>query len=336
MKKILFAAVAALAFVGCAQNEEIETLGDKAEINFGTIVSKTTRAGVTDIDSLKKSGFKVSAYNTGATEMSGVAANGLGKAFIDNAANTFDSGTNKWNMTGGPYYWPLTDYVQFFAYANVTGATYGLDAADKYPTIAYSIEADASKQVDFVVAQLNDQKKPVTNAPIALKFNHALTQVNFSAKGSNANLNYKITSVAIAGVAASGEYSFETNEWTPTAADVSGSYTYPTVADAPVSGTTVTPLDQVNGALMLMPQTLPSDAKIKVSYKVYDANKVQIDEVTDAEVKLTGTDAWGAGKKIRYTLTLSSEGATMSFAPEVGPWNTEEDVVAPKEPTPAA
>lgn len=49
MKKILLAAVAALAIVGCSQNEEIEKAGEKAEINFGTIVSKTTRAAVTNI-----------------------------------------------------------------------------------------------------------------------------------------------------------------------------------------------------------------------------------------------------------------------------------------------
>ena len=59
MKKILLAAVAALAIVGCSQNEEIEKAGEKAEINFGTIVSKTTRAAVTNIDSLQKSGWEV-------------------------------------------------------------------------------------------------------------------------------------------------------------------------------------------------------------------------------------------------------------------------------------
>ena len=38
MKKILLAAVAALAIVGCSQNEEIEKAGEKAEINFGAVV----------------------------------------------------------------------------------------------------------------------------------------------------------------------------------------------------------------------------------------------------------------------------------------------------------
>ena len=48
MKKILLAVTAALAITGCSQNEEFESTGLKSEIVFNTIVSKTTRAAVTD------------------------------------------------------------------------------------------------------------------------------------------------------------------------------------------------------------------------------------------------------------------------------------------------
>ena len=43
MKKILLAAVAALAIVGCSQNEEIEKAVEKAEINVGTVVKTGKR-----------------------------------------------------------------------------------------------------------------------------------------------------------------------------------------------------------------------------------------------------------------------------------------------------
>ena len=49
MKKILLAAVAALAIVGCSQNEEIEKAGEKAEINFGTVVSNDYKSDCCDI-----------------------------------------------------------------------------------------------------------------------------------------------------------------------------------------------------------------------------------------------------------------------------------------------
>lgn len=318
MKKILLAAVAALAIVGCTQNEEIENVGNKAEINFGTIVSKTTRAAVTTIDSLQKSGFTVYAYNTGETKMNGVVAKGLGTPFMDGAVATY---TTKWELAGGPYYWPFNGYVQFFAYATDASATYKLNDSDIYPTITYTINNDASKQKDFVVAQLYNQEK--TESAVQLPFLHALTQVNFSAKGSNVDLKYTISSISIEGVANTGIYSFANSTWNATG--TAGTYVYPTAKDAPVSGTTIATLDQPKGALMLMPQTMTADSKIKISYNVYNADDVQIDAVTDAEISLNNKAAWEAGKKVRYTLTLSSEGATISFAPEVGPWNTDDD-----------
>lgn len=65
MKKILFAAVAALAITGCSQNEEIEKAAKTAEIGFNSVVSKTTRATSVNLDVLKTNGFTVYAYNTG-------------------------------------------------------------------------------------------------------------------------------------------------------------------------------------------------------------------------------------------------------------------------------
>ena len=47
MKKILLAVTAALAITSCSQNEEFENAGQKAEINFGSIVSNSTRATIT-------------------------------------------------------------------------------------------------------------------------------------------------------------------------------------------------------------------------------------------------------------------------------------------------
>ncbi len=44
MKKILFAAVAALAITSCSQNEEIDAPAQKTPVSFKTIVNKSARA----------------------------------------------------------------------------------------------------------------------------------------------------------------------------------------------------------------------------------------------------------------------------------------------------
>lgn len=332
MKKSLLAAVAALAIVGCTQNEEIENAGNKAEISFGTMVSKTTRAAVTDLDVLKQAnvGFTVYAYNTGSKTMSVAAASDL-VPFMSNVKVTYDT---QWNLSGGPYYWPLNANIQFFAYANPGVGTLAYKApADSqvYPAVTYTV-ADVNGQTDFVVAKATDKTK--TDDSVVLGFAHALTQVNFSVKGAD-KYTYKLTSITLKGVANEGTYNWgaEANsEW----GDVSGTATYVyTLKSTPsVTGTKAISIGATDAALMLMPQAMPAEADkvtIEVVYKVYDGETAITDTVTSS-IDLKGTTDWAAGKKIRYTLELANKGAAVSFAPEVGEWEAETD---PFNPTPA-
>lgn len=317
MKKILFVALAAATMMSCTENEVIENAGNKKVVEFGTAVSSTTRAAITNDAALQESGFTVYAYNTGAD----AAGTGLlNKVFMDNLAVTYK--TNKWTFDG-TYYWPLDQKIQFFAYATDAAATYNADAAQAYPTISYKIAETSAAQKDFVVAKATDQTQTTAENGVKLTFDHALTQVNFSVKGDDANLTYKVSSIEIAGVANTGTYSFDGNTWTATG--TAGTYTYPIAADASVTGTTAVKLDQPDGALMLMPQTLPADAKITIVYQVFNAEDVPVSTVVTAPVALTGTAAWEPGKKIRYTLTLANNAAKVSFAPEVGDWSATDD-----------
>lgn len=315
MKKILLATVAALAITSCSQNEEFENAGQKSEIGFNTVVSKTTRATVTDINGLQTSGFTVYSYNTGdkvvGAELSSIIMSGIEVTHSE----------GNWTFSG-TYYWPLNDYVQFFAYATDAAAT-EYNVADKagYPTLKYTIAADANAQKDFVVAKATDKKKMAD--ALQLSFTHALTQVNFSVIGVDNN-TYKISSISIEGVAGNGVYSFETGKWTA-ANETTGTYIYPTAEGASVSSsTTAVALEQPNGILMLMPQEMTDAAKIKISYSVYDGD-TEISKSENTEIPLKGTAAWETGKKVRYTLKLANNAASMTFAPEVGPWSTDDD-----------
>lgn len=325
MKKILLAAVAALAIVGCTQNEEIENVGQKAEINFGTIVSKTTRAAVTDLDVLKQAGvgFTVYAYNTGSKEMVKATAASDLVSFMSNVKVTYDT---QWKLAGGPYYWPLNSKIQFFAYANPGTSTlvYNVPAdAQIYPTVTYTV-ADVSAQTDFVVAKATDKMKD--DGSVQLIFAHALTQVNFSVKGAD-KYTYKVTSITLKGVANKGTYNWgaTSDEWKSVSGSVNYSYTLK--SEPSVTGTEATTIGATDAALMLMPQAMPTEvdkAAIEVVYQVYNGEVAITDEITST-IDLKGTTDWETGKKIRYTLELANKGATVSFAPEVGDWTTEEN-----------
>lgn len=148
MKKILLAAVAALAIVGCSQNEEIEKAGEKAEINFGTVVKAGTKAAITETDNFAT--FTVRAYKT---EDKMVAAPALSSVFMNDLLVERTLPNTEWTHTG-TFYWPLSGYVQFFA----TSPKQALKVTTGYPTFDYTI-ATADKQVDLVAANVIEQKK---------------------------------------------------------------------------------------------------------------------------------------------------------------------------------
>ena len=108
MKKILFAAVAALAITGCSQNEEIEKAAKTAEIGFNSVVSKTTRATSVNLDVLKTNGFTVYAYNTG---NDAIGTGALAKNIIDKEPIAWNS-TDKWHGSKA-YYWPNSGKINF-------------------------------------------------------------------------------------------------------------------------------------------------------------------------------------------------------------------------------
>ena len=172
MKKVLFLALAAAAVMSCSESEEIENAGQKAEIKLGTVVGNTTRATVTDLPELQKVGFTVYAYNTGATTMASVATFDAMKEFMAAVKVTYSA--PDWSLTGGTYYWPMTDNLQFFAYGNPgTGAlTYNQPAASAiYPSITYTV-ADVAAQTDLVAAKATDATKASNASGVSLKFGH--------------------------------------------------------------------------------------------------------------------------------------------------------------------
>lgn len=328
MKKILFAAVAALAITGCSQNEEIEKAAKTAEIGFNSVVSKTTRATSVNLDVLKTNGFTVYAYNTG-NDVMGTGT--LAKNIIDKEPITWN-GTDSW-LGSKTYYWPNSDKIQFFAYSskNVTGLT--AQSSDVYPTIVdYEVLADATKQEDLLVAKANDLTK--TDATVNFIFSHALTQVNFSIKSKvNDGLTYEVTDISISEVGNKATYNYGTGWSEPTATT---SYTYPistTATDNQVAGdaNTVKILDTSN-LMMLLPQTLSNKVKILVKYKVMDKNgdTVYGDALTTGKeiVIGDGTTKWGMGKKVRYTLALTNNATSIGWAvTSVDEWtkDNEED-----------
>lgn len=315
MKKILLAAVAALAIVGCTQNEEIEKAGEKAEVNFNTIVSKTTR--VTPMLTNDFSTFKVNAYNTGATDMGAEAS--LATSFMEDVTATKTGDT--WGIDKGPFYWPMTDNIQFFAYSPIGHVT-SYAATKGYPTFSYTVQSVASQE-DLLVAKVeNATKAKYGTSGVNLAFAHILTQINFSAK-LEAGATYTVTKIEISGANSTGTFTYGTAATTGTWNVPTGSvasYEYAGKYDA-VADQDVVDFSTGDNALMLLPQTLSADAKISIDYSVVKGGTTTFSGSKD--VSLSG-QKWEIGKNLRYTLELSSDATEVTFKPTVNEWGSED------------
>lgn len=307
MKKILFAAVAALAIVGCTQNEEFDNLGSKAEINFKSVVGKNTRAVEMDLPGLKNAGFNVYAYNTG-TDLAGAGV--LDNPIMENSKITW--ATNAW--TGDKtYYWPSTDNVQFFAYASSTVNALTASATDKYPTIVdYTVPTAAASQEDLLVAKATDLTK-AKGTTVSFTFSHALTQVNFSIKPKVAdNFTYVVTGISLENIGSVATYSYDSG-WTAPATPISYACALSaTEDDNSVTSGKTTALGEE--PLMLLPQTLGDNAQIVIKYKVLDSKGKEYYATAEAgkAISIKG-EAWAANKKMRYTLALTNDATPISW-----------------------
>lgn len=330
MKKILLAVTAALAITSCSQNEEFENPAQKAEIGFKTVVAKSTRASEVDLPALQAAdaGFKIHAYDTSAKKMGeaeDVDLTAEGTVFMDGVTAKWDAtvvpdGAWKLDPTG-PYYWPLDEYVQFFAYS--PDVTYKEPAANKYPAFTYTI-AEVANQKDIVAAYTKNAKKPAVGTDVTLKFKHILTQINFKLKGKDTGYTYTVTKIELSGIKNAGTFTYKDyadenaaiGSWAPDA--TTASYTY---AATYTDFDSTADLDKIatgSNSLMLMPQTLTADAKIVITYSTTYNNKPAFDSTKEVSLK---DITWNAGEKILYTLSLPGGGEAVSIVASVSSWN---------------
>ena len=206
---------------------------------------------------------------------------------------------NTW--TSSTYLPGQTKKMALFAYAPYMNTGIEVTGNQGTPQLTYTIDSDVSKQIDLLVAK---SVNVVGNeSSVELDFKHALTAVKFSVgtiKGFT-----KITKIVISGVKNSGTLSLYGDNWNLN--DDTASYTIKDIDLSSVSGDITG--SSTNDLMFLMPQTLPSGAKLEVTM------------TNDIGTKTFSTDLTGGEWKKGYTVTylLSVERAAGEFHFEVTP-----------------
>lgn len=321
MKKVLLATAAVLLMTGCSQNEEFENQVKDAEIGFNTAVSHATRAILTenaDFNNFIAYGYAHEGDFDGTTT-----------ATVMSGAEYTKSG-EVWS-TGGHYYWPTSGKVTFFGYAGkgITkgDVTFAKEAAN-YPTLKYTVLDEISTQKDLVVAQTPNQTK-TGDGSASLTFKHALTQVYFKLKGTDSDLIYSVSKIAIKSARKTGTFTYAAGavigSWAPdktTTAD----YTISLLPVVEVTGDAADPVvlnDAETQVMILMPQTLDSQVAIEVTYSA-EKDGVEVHSATTPTViNLTGS--WGVGAKIAYVLTLNGDNIKLTGTSDDNSWTPKDE-----------
>ena len=197
MKKIISGIAVLMLLVSCSKEEVIDVNHDGDEITFDVVTNSATRAADVYCNSNMPKEFYVSAISDGMSYIN-----------KDHIAYENDSWVNK----SGVRYWPETA-VDFYAYYNdnnsYSWSVENQKAVAKF--VDFTVNDDVALQQDLIYAVKTNQSKPEANAantPVALNFRHALSQIVFQAKNTNANLYVEISGVDVVNVGNTNTFTF--------------------------------------------------------------------------------------------------------------------------------
>lgn len=347
MKKFLaFATLASVALVGCVNDEKMEMTSGAQKISFDTpVMSTQTRAVVTGeivgVDYPDTEKFKVFAKQTDGdlATWNGAADFWTGAEEVSSPA---DDGTNWYTATD--YYWPRGNYkLSFAAYSpsDVASVTYA--DATGFKVENFAVNGTVASQVDLMYAYQGNCTGEVNGTSgVGLNFKHALSSVVFSAQNTNKNASYKITKVEVVGKFVTTATFTEKNtpNWAGTASATDVTYTvYENPTGVTLDAATVgnSPSANITGdastagatsALLPIPQDVPADAKVVITYTETPSNGAKA-TTYEKEVKLKDFNKSGAGSETignwavtnRYTYVFKfGETDKIFFVPKVLDW----------------
>lgn len=211
-------------------------------------------------------------------------------------ADVTKKGNNLWS-SDRTYYWPGVEHtLRFYAWAPVSGAFKTVPTTPESTTLTYTVPSDAADQKDIVVAS-PDETPGNYNAAQSLTFNHICTAVRF-VTGSQMQPG-TIRSVTLKGVRYNGSYDLATGEWTLN--DDVINFTQSLDKEMSGSETDGTEVATGEATFMMLPQTLPTGAKVEV---VFHSNVAGEKRTLEA---IIGGMEWPQGQTVTYKLSISPE-----------------------------
>ena len=162
---------------------------------------------------------------------------------------------------------PKLKFYAVYPYMDGTNAKQKLvqPTTGSLPYVAFEASTDIAKQTDLMTAETDVLNyTPTGGAPhvVPLKFYHALTAIRFGI-GSNLSWNKTIKSIEFRGVYKNAQYSLATKTWSNHGS--TENFKLDNI-NASTSGTLNTVIVKDGNTFLMVPQTVPSGAKIVITF----------------------------------------------------------------------
>lgn len=222
-----------------------------------------------------------------------------------------------WNIPDASNHtWPIGSEVSFHAYApHSSESNRMLSSSPDLEKVQTNIHYTASSSSDDIVNQPDlivatnaaQRSKTDANAPVALRFSHALTAVSFAMSSDLADVignGAQLISVSLKDIPNEGDcqliaqddkHSSSSAIWNLGTAK--GTYTFDLSAKNVTVGSNLALTDDKQ-TLMMIPQTLPEGAKLEFTFKLNGQTQV-------LTVDLDG-QKWEVGKSVIYKLSAKA------------------------------
>ena len=195
------------------------------------------------------------------------------------------------------YYWlGESNTLQFYTWSPTETDGLTVPTTPTSTTLSYTVPDDAAAQQDIVVATTKELAGNY-NQVVPLAFDHICTAVRF-VTGAQMQPG-TIKSVSLEGVKGAGDYDMATKQWSLTGNSKSFTQTLEIgMTGGETEGSEITTTE---GTFMMLPQTLPDGAKVKVVF-----HSTAINQDRELEAPIANTE-WPIGKTVTYKLSITPE-----------------------------
>lgn len=341
MKKFFFiAAIASAALVSCTKNEVTPVAFEK-EITFAApVVGAQTKAivyGEIGANYDPAEDFKVYAvWHESAFDKWENGSQYMYDVVVSRNTGDFDTtpgDQGAWKPSSD-YYWPKVGVLSFAAYSPATAEGAYAYGKNGLTITNFPVPSQTSLQYDLMFSERTYNKTQSENGVNAeydgvdIKFKHALSSIKFTAKtlaDYSATTTIKVKKITMWGMNSTGNFAENVNDiaaydsapaWTDQATPVAS--TAPYVA---YEGTLTLNNSSAQGAnsndVILLPQTLPADATIRVDYTMQTVTGSEIPQYKEVAVSSLSGE-WVLGKRYTYNIIVGLD--DIYFAPSVEDW----------------